>query len=62
MGCGCSKKSTGINTTATARRVTVYEVQQGGASIAEFADLPSARAKAVEVGGRVKVSSKVVDG
>lgn len=63
MGCGCNKgTSTGVNTTATARRVTVYEVQVAGESIAEFADLSSARAKAVETNGRVKVSSKVIEG
>lgn len=62
MGCGCNKgKSTGVNAQATARRVTVYEVQVNGSTVGEFSALPEARANAVELGGRVKVSSKVVD-
>jgi len=63
VGCGCNKQTaTGINSTATGRRVTVYEVQKDGNTVAEFADLSSARSNAVEIGGRVKVSSKVVEG
>jgi hypothetical protein len=62
MGCGCGKKvagSPGQNLVAT-RRVTVYEVQVNGSAVDEFDSLPDARNKAVELGGRVKVSSKVV--
>lgn len=61
FGCGCNKKATGVNATATARRVTVYEVQKDGLTVAEFGTLPEARAKAVAEGGRVKVSSKIVE-
>lgn len=64
FGCGCNKKvsgSPGANMTAT-RRVTVYEVQVNGNPVDEFETLPEARNKAVELGGRVKVSSKVVTG
>ena len=60
MGCNCNKRSTGP--LAASRRVTVYEVQVNGSSVDEFETLPAARAKAVELGGRVKVSSKVVTG
>lgn len=60
MGCNCNKSvSSGSPLTAT-RRVTVFEVQTGGATVAEFASLPEARAEALRVAGRVKVSSKVV--
>lgn len=63
MGCGCGKKLAGNGANIVAsRRVTVYEVQVNGSSVDEFASLPEARAKAVELGGRVKVSSKVVTG
>lgn len=63
MGCGCGKKlaGNGANIVAT-RRVTVYEVQVGGNTVSDFASLPEARAEAVKLGGRVKVSSKVVTG
>lgn len=62
-GCGCNKKLLGNGENiGGSRRVTVYEVQVNGHSVAEFSSLPEARAKAVELGGRVKVSSKVVTG
>lgn len=61
MGCNCGKK-TGGGSVVASRRVTVYEVQVSGISVAEFGSLPEARVKAVELGGRVKVSSKVVTG
>lgn len=60
MGCGCGKKAVGGTPIASSRRVTVYEVQVNGASVEEYATLPEARSKAVALGGRVKVSSKVV--
>lgn len=61
MGCGCNKGKGGGNASyASSRRVTVYEVQVNGASVAEYATLPEARSQAVALGGRVKVSSKVV--
>jgi hypothetical protein len=60
MGCGCNKR--GAGSSSTSRRVTVYEVQVNGSSVEEFETLPAARSKAVELGGRVKVSSKVVSG
>lgn len=60
MGCGCQKKSAaGIAANAGPRRITVYAVMVGTDNVGEFTTLPEARAKAVEVGGRVKVSSKV---
>jgi hypothetical protein len=62
MGCGCNKKVLGGGPITATRRVTVYEVQVNGTSVDEFGTLPEARAKAVELGGRVKVSSKVVTG
>lgn len=62
MGCGCGKKAVGGTPLTTSRRVTVYEVQVNGLAVDEYENLPAARAKAVEVNGRVKVSSKVVTG
>lgn len=63
MGCGCSKKVAGSAAQVAAnRRVTIYEVQVANETVAEFESLPAARAEAVKVGGRVKVSSKVVTG
>lgn len=62
FGCGCNKKTTGGAPITASRRVTIYEVQVNGASVEEFSSLPEARAKAVQLGGRVKVSSKVVTG
>lgn len=63
FGCGCGSKAAGTGAPiATSRRVTVYEVQVGGSVVDEFENLPAARAKAIELGGRVKVSSKVVTG
>lgn len=60
MGCGCGKKAVGGTPLTTTRRVTVYEVQVSGSTVDEYENLPAARAKAIELGGRVKVSSKVV--
>lgn len=62
MGCGCNKKTVGGTPITASRRVTVYEVQVNGATVDEYENLPAARTKAVELGGRVKVSSKVVTG
>lgn len=62
MGCGCNKKTLSGQAITPTRRVTVYEVQVNGVSVEEYDNLPNARAKAVELGGRVKVSSKVVTG
>lgn len=59
FGCGCNKGRT-PPAASNSRRVTIYEVLQNGSSVAEFASLPEARAKATEVGGRVKVTSKTV--
>lgn len=59
MGCGCNKKVAGsAASNAASRMVTVYSVQKDGATLSEFSTLPEARAEAVKVGGRVKVSSK----
>lgn len=60
FGCGCNKGKLSAAASTAANRVTVYQVQSDGQTVAEFSTLPEARAKAVEVGGRVKISSKVV--
>lgn len=66
MGCGCNKKVSvaALNAQANlnARRVTVYQVMVGSELQAEFNTLPEARKKAVEVAGRVKVTSKMLEG
>lgn len=60
MGCGCNKNKV-ATVTAGARRVTVYQVLTNGTNVeAEFESLQEARAKAVEVSGRVRVASKQV--
>ena len=61
-GCGCNKKTITGAPITTSRRVTIYEVQVNNNSVSEFESLPQARAEAVKLGGRVKVSSKVVTG
>lgn len=61
MGCGCGKRSTaGSGTATTSRRATVYQVLVGSSIESEFSTLPEARKAATEVGGRVKVTSKIV--
>lgn len=57
MGCGCNKaKSAPI---AASSRNTIYQVLDPTQSVVgEFASLPEARALAVSVSGRVKVTSK----
>lgn len=60
MGCGCNKKAVGGGGIPSSRRVTVYEVQVNGNSISEYSSLPEARSEAIKLGGRVKVSTKVV--
>lgn len=62
MGCGCGSKMAGNGSYSGAHRVTVYEVQVNGSTVEDFLTLPEARARAMELGGRVKVSSKVVEG
>jgi hypothetical protein len=59
FGCGCNKGKVANATQPAVRRVTVYQVMQGTEMVAEFQNLQEARAKATEVGGRVKVSSTV---
>lgn len=59
MGCGCNKSRV-ANVTSSARRVTAYQVLNGSTVVAEFPTLQEARAKAVEVGGRVKVTTVTV--
>lgn len=59
FGCGCNKGRAAATSPSSVRRSTVYQVQLNGATVAEFASLSDARTKAVEVGGRVKVTSKV---
>lgn len=43
------------------RTVTAYQVLVNDEVTAEFFDLPSARNKAVEVGGRIRVESKKIE-
>lgn len=61
MGCGCNK-SKGVSAIAAGGRSTVYQVinPQDSSVIEEFTSLPEARAKAVAVSGRVKVTSKSI--
>lgn len=58
FGCGCNKGKLSAAASTASRRVTVYEVQSNNQTVASFDSLTEARAKAVEVGGRVKISSK----
>lgn len=61
FGCGCNKgRSLSPGQTAQSRRVTIYQVLTNGNIVSEHESLPSARQEAVKVGGRVKVTSKVV--
>lgn len=62
MGCGCSsgkntKQVPGV--TQSTVRFTVYQVLKENEVVSEFSNLREARAAAVEVGGRVKVTSKM---
>lgn len=60
MGCGCNKGKAATAVAAT-NRSTIYQVVgPDQAVVAEFTTLPEARAKAVAVSGRVKVTSKAV--
>jgi len=43
------------------RRITVYEVIKDDKVVAEFSDIPSARQKAIEVVGRIRVTSKTIE-
>jgi len=59
FGCGCNKGKA-LNTVTATNRQTIYQViGPDQAVIGEFASLPEARAKAVDVSGRVKVTSKI---
>lgn len=59
MGCGCNKGKAAENVVARTSRATIYQVLGSDqALVGEFSTLPEARAKAVEVNGRVKVTSK----
>lgn len=63
MGCGCSKGRSlgdGSSSASLPRRVTVYQVLSNGNVLSEYDSLPVARKEAVAVGGRVKVTSKVI--
>lgn len=61
FGCGCAKgRSLTPGQTAQSRRVTIYQVLASGNVVSEHESLPAARQEAVSVGGRVKVTSKVV--
>lgn len=56
MGCGCSKK--GAAPALSSSRITVYEVEVGGAVVSEFGTLAEARIEAVKIDGKIKVTSK----
>jgi len=43
------------------RRITVYEVIKDDKVVAELSDIPSARQKAIEVVGRIRVTSKTIE-
>lgn len=63
LGCGCggSKRAEQVpGVSAGSKRVTYYQVLVDSALHSEFTTLPEARSKATEVGGRIKVTSKVV--
>lgn len=60
FGCGCNKGKIASAVSAVTR-TTIYQVIGSDQSVVgEFASLPEARTKAVEVSGRVKVTSKAV--
>lgn len=58
FGCGCNKAKVANTVSPASRKITVYQVMVGTESVAEFTSLPEARAKAVEVKGRVKITNK----
>lgn len=61
MGCGCGGKSRIATSTNAVKRVTVFQVlSTTNTVVEEHSSLSEARAKATEVGGRVKVTSKIV--
>lgn len=63
FGCGCGAKRAAAKSSdsaPTVSRVTMYQVVKDSQVIEEFTLLPEARAKAVELGGRIKVASKVM--
>lgn len=62
LGCGCGKsKSAQVpGASLAARRATVYQVLVNSSVDSEFGTLPEARKKATEVGGRVKVTTKLI--
>lgn len=63
FGCGCGGKKApqvpGAGS-ASARRMTIYQVLVNGGVVSEFSILSEARAAATAAGGRVKVTSKLV--
>jgi hypothetical protein len=61
MGCNCGGKSRIATSLGQPKRVTVYQaVSPTNSVVEEFTVLADARAKATEIGGRVKVTSKTV--
>jgi len=62
FGCGCGgKKAAQVPGSApNTSRVTVYQVVKDSQIIEDFTLLPEARARAIELGGRIKVASKIV--
>jgi hypothetical protein len=62
FGCGCNKKTAQVPGAggASVRRATIYQVLDNGSVVSEFDTLGEARVAATQVGGRVKVTSKLV--
>lgn len=59
MGCGCNKQQAAA--VAATGRSTVYQVLgTDNLVVGEFSSLPEARAKAVSISGRIKVTSQPV--
>lgn len=58
MGCGCNKKTGQISPRAGGK-ATVYQVVGSDQSVLdEFSSLGEARSRAIEVSGRVRVTSR----
>lgn len=60
MGCNCGGKKSASYLGPKSHRQTVYQVLGSDSAVVdEFNTLTDARSKATEVGGRVKVTSKI---
>ena len=62
LGCNCGKsRAVQPAGMSTVRRETIYQVLNNSTIISEHGTLPEARKAATEVGGRVKVTTKMVN-